>query len=205
MALPGMVLALVFHEYAHALTATWLGDPTPRLSGRLSLSPQAHLDPLGTILFLVAGFGWAKPVPIAPWRMRWRRWGEVATAAAGPAANLTLAFVLAVLEIWLIRRGFGGPVQQIIGEGFLLNLSFGLFNLLPVPPLDGSAILGGFLSSRQGTILAGLNNYGGLLLLVLVLSGFFWRIFGPVLSTVAVAWQSGAGTMFALFWGRGPG
>ncbi|QFP75663.1 site-2 protease family protein [Deinococcus sp. AJ005] len=137
-----LVLSLAVHEFAHAYTADRLGDPTPRRYGRVTLNPLAHLDPIGTLLLLVAGFGFAKPVPINPNNLG--RWGTLWVAAAGPISNLVIAFLCAVLLKVL-------PITQI-GLTILLtvlgiNVVLAVFNLIPIPLLDGSRILGALVPS----------------------------------------------------------
>lgn len=137
-----LVLSLAVHEFAHAYTADRLGDPTPRRYGRVTLNPLAHLDPIGTLLLLVAGFGFAKPVPINPNNLG--RWGTLWVAAAGPISNLVIAFVCAVLLKVL-------PTTQISLTILLtvlgINVVLAVFNLIPIPLLDGSRILGALVPS----------------------------------------------------------
>lgn len=137
-----LVLSLAVHEFAHAFVADRLGDPTPRRYGRVTLNPLAHLDPIGTLLLLVAGFGFAKPVPINPSNLG--RWGTLWVAAAGPISNLVIAFVCAVLLKVL-------PTTQISLTILLtvlgINVVLAVFNLIPIPLLDGSRILGALVPS----------------------------------------------------------
>ncbi len=145
----GMLCALTVHEYAHGWAAVKAGDPTPKLAGRLSLNPLVHLDFLGTLFFFLAGFGWAKPVPINPFNLRHPQRDQALIALAGPLANVVLAFILA-LPLRLAYHHFIPPLPSFL-ETFLLfiiqlNLVLAVFNLLPIPPLDGSHILFAFLS-----------------------------------------------------------
>ncbi|MDV6374353.1 site-2 protease family protein [Deinococcus arenicola] len=137
-----LVLSLAVHEFAHAYTADRLGDPTPRRYGRVTLNPIAHLDPVGTLLLLVAGFGFAKPVPINPSNLG--RWGTMWVAAAGPISNIIIAFLCAILLKVL-------PTTQISLTILLtvmgINVVLALFNLIPIPLLDGSRILGALVPS----------------------------------------------------------
>jgi Zn-dependent protease len=138
-----IIIAVTFHEFAHAWTADRLGDDTPRLMGRVTLSPAAHLDPLGSLLFLVAGFGWGKPVIYNPMRLS-RRTDELLIALAGPISNLILAVVFNALAYISIRNG-----SNLINPEFLytvasINVLLAAFNMIPIPPLDGSSIIAYF-------------------------------------------------------------
>ena len=130
----GLILAVTIHEFAHALVADRLGDPTPRAAGRLTLNPLSHLDPLGTIMIFIARFGWGKPVPIDPYNFSSPRRDEILVALAGPASNI---FFGIVLGIFYQITGIYHPVIQIIA---VTNFYLAFFNLLPLPPLDGSKI-----------------------------------------------------------------
>jgi Zn-dependent protease len=165
-----LVVAATIHEYAHAYVADRLGDPTPRAHGRLTLNPLAHLDPLGTLLVLVAGFGWAKPVPINPTYFQdWRR-DTIIVAAAGPLANLTLLFVLGAPYKLGLLDGASTALDQALLVTIRITAMLAVFNLLPVPPLDGSKILMGLLPPAQAVAYARLQPYGMVILLLLVLT-----------------------------------
>ena len=165
-----LVVAATIHEFAHAYVADRLGDPTPRAQGRLTLNPLAHLDPLGSILILVAGFGWAKPVQINPMHFRdWRR-DTIIVAAAGPLANITLLFALGVpFKLGLLDFG-GSTVDRLLVTVIQINAMLAVFNLIPVPPLDGSKILMGLLPPAQAVSYARLQPYGVFILLLLVMT-----------------------------------
>jgi len=165
-----LVVAATIHEFAHAYVADRLGDPTPRAQGRLTLNPLAHLDPLGSILILLAGFGWAKPVQINPMHFRdWRR-DTIIVAAAGPLANITLLFALGVpFKIGLLDFG-GSTVDRLLVTVIQINAMLAVFNLIPVPPLDGSKILMGLLPPAQAVSYARLQPYGVFILLLLVMT-----------------------------------
>jgi len=164
------VVAATIHEFAHAYVADRLGDPTPRAQGRLTLNPLAHLDPLGSILILLAGFGWAKPVQINPMHFRdWRR-DTIIVAAAGPLANITLLFALGVpFKLGLLDFG-GSTVDRLLVTVIQINAMLAVFNLIPVPPLDGSKILMGLLPPAQAVSYARLQPYGVFILLLLVMT-----------------------------------
>ncbi len=137
--IPALLVGLIAHEFAHAAVAVARGDQTPRLDGRLSLNPRNHLDPLGTIAIFLIGFGWAKPVRIDPRRLRGRFDGAL-VALAGPVANLVIALVLAIPIKLLVRAGSfdtGLAPWRLLWVAFILNVVLAVFNLLPIPPLDG--------------------------------------------------------------------
>lgn len=169
--LPIFLVSLTLHELAHAYAATRLGDPTPREHGRLTLNPIAHLDPLGTITFVVTYFlspflfGWAKPVQVQPAHFRRPKQDMAVVAAAGPAVNflIALACVAALVHIDLGQRT--GPV---VGLTFQLNLVLGIFNLIPIPPLDGSRIVGAFMSDYTYSRWSALDQYGMLAIFGLI-------------------------------------
>ena len=162
-----LLIAAPLHEFAHGYAADRLGDPTPRRAGRLTLNPLAHLDPWGTILLLVFGFGWAKPVPIDPGNFpNWRR-GLITVAAAGPLANVILALLFGLpFKIGLLTPdSLGGALLFTI---VVINAVLAIFNLIPIPPLDGSKILIGLLPGQLGLAYARLQAYGPVLLLLLL-------------------------------------
>ena len=146
----GLLLGIDVHECAHAWAANELGDPTARYRGRLSLNPLAHLDPMGTLMMLFSlfygfGIGWGKPVPVNPWNLRHGRVGQGMVALAGPVSNLILAAILAIpLRLGWLGAGLMGGMWLIL---ISVNVSLALFNLLPVAPLDGAAVLVGILSA----------------------------------------------------------
>ena len=177
-----MVFAIVFHEVAHGLSAKWLGDPTAADQGRLSLNPIRHVDLIGTILvpgaLALTGmpvFGWAKPVPVDPRRMRNPRLGMMLSAAAGPASNFVQALVGAVLLGLLIAavgpQAGGGVtefVMKMLTYVLMINVFVGLFNLIPIPPFDGSHIVEGLLPDGLARLYAGLRRYGFLIVILLI-------------------------------------
>ncbi len=181
LTLPGIVAGLVFHEYAHARTASALGDPTPGLQGRLSLNPMRHIDPLGFLLILVAGFGWAKPVSFSRQSLSHPRRDEVLIALVGPFANLILgvvfAFGLKLAELGGIGSsgGIGEIVVNLLLYALFVNFGLFVFNLIPIPPLDGSHVL--FQSLRIDAALeARLYRIGSAALLAIILLQQWLRI-----------------------------
>jgi len=187
-----LVVAATAHEFAHAYVADRLGDPTPRSQGRLTLNPLAHLDLLGSLLILLAGFGWAKPVQINPMNFRdWRR-DSILVAAAGPLANVTLLFFLGVpYKLGLLELGGVGP-DRLLLTTIRINAMLAVFNLVPVPPLDGSKILMGLLPPAQAVSYARLQPYGVLVLLLLVMTNVLTIVLvGPIRWLVAQATGTG--------------
>lgn len=158
-----LFVAISVHEFSHAFAADRLGDPTARYHGRLSLNPRAHLDPVGTLLILLFGFGWGKPVPFDPTNLYNPKRDSALIALAGPASNLLVALTLGAL-----LRTFGGILVLTIPI-IALNINLGVFNLLPIFPLDGFKIVGGFLPYSQALSWQGLERYGLLILLFLML------------------------------------
>jgi Zn-dependent protease len=168
-----VIIGITFHEFSHAAVASLQGDQTARAQGRLTLNPLSHLDPLGSIALLVAGFGWGRPVPVTPSRLRNRRFGHVLVGLAGPAAN----FVLALASVVALRIAYP-PADSTFDVNFTLrlldtlvavNVILGVFNLLPIPPLDGSTLLSILLPPSRQNILRFLEQYGIFLLLALLI------------------------------------
>ena len=168
-----ILVGLTFHEFSHAAVATLQGDPTARSQGRLTLNPIVHLDPLGSIAVLIAGFGWARPTPVTPARLRYRRVGMVVVALAGPAANLVLALTAAIALRILYPPGATALSDnfsaKLLGGLILWNVLLGVFNLLPIPPLDGSTLLTVLLPPSRQNIVRFLEQYGIFLLLGLLI------------------------------------
>lgn len=190
-----LILSLSFHEAAHAWAADRLGDPTARLLGRLTLNPLSHIDWIGTVLFpLVALYsglpliGWAKPVPVNGRNLRQPRRDFAAVAAAGPASNLLLAIGGAAL-LGVVPGGHtalsGSPsMAGLLVTLVLVNVLLAVFNMIPIPPLDGGNVLSGFVPEPVARAIDGLRPYGFLVLYALMLSGALGAITGPVQTTI---------------------
>jgi Zn-dependent protease len=174
-----LLVAFPIHEFSHAYAAYRLGDSTARLFGRLTLNPLAHFDPAGGLILAVSiflsggsfGFGWAKPTPVNPANLRGGRRGDALVALAGPLSNLVLAIAAALPIRYLIATGFEPPaiVAQILISFFSINLALMIFNLIPIPPLDGSHVLYALLDPPTAwRVRAFLSQYGTLLLMVAV-------------------------------------
>lgn len=186
--IPALLMALTIHEYAHAHAAVKLGDPTPRLYGRLTLNPVAHLDPLGLIMLWLFKFGWAKPVPINPGNFRnWRK-GTIIVSLAGPLSNIGLAFLTAFALTLAEKLGFESNYAVALTGRLIIdyNILFAVFNLLPIPPLDGSKVLAGLLPIKYGDYFERFEQYGPFLLIALVYLGGFSKLVEPIMQGV---WQ----------------
>lgn len=171
------LVALSVHEGAHALVANLLGDPTAKMEGRMTLNPIKHLDPLGTLLLFIVHFGWGKPVPINPQNLRSPLRDQALISLAGPMANFITAMLLVMIMkqfILLDISSFSITLGTIISYTISLNLALMVFNLIPIPPLDGSKVLFLFLGQRLAFISDWLETHGpALLFTIILLSGFF--------------------------------
>ncbi len=179
-----LVIAFTVHEFSHAWVATMFGDETPRNAGRLTLNPLAHLDVFGSLLLLVAGFGWAKPVPINPYAMRSRS-GVMWTSLAGPFSNFLMAIVAAVpLRLGVNYIGGSNFLGLFLEDFMLINLVLMLFNLIPIAPLDGEKIAEYVWPPAWGRVLERISRYGPVILIFLVLLGSFgsFNILGAVIN-----------------------
>jgi len=189
---PVFLFSLSFHEAAHAWTANRLGDPTARIMGRMTLNPLAHIDWIGTVLFplmmfLMPGlllFGWARPVPVDPRNLRGGRKGNLRVAAAGPISNILLALAFAGLFHLLVFLPMRGEtvsiVAQVFETGVYLNLMLAFFNLVPIPPLDGSQVMEGILPERHLEGYQRFGRYGFLILIACLYLGIFRYLTIPI-------------------------
>ena len=171
--LPILIFSLCFHEFSHAYIAYRLGDHTAARNGRLTLNPLAHLDPIGSLMILFVGFGWAKPVPINPVNFSNPRVDMIKVAFAGPASNLILAFLGGMIIRFINITGImlGGVSVQIIYFFMYINIALAVFNMLPVAPLDGSQIFGNLISKNNPDLAWKLQIYGPKILFGLILVG----------------------------------
>ena len=182
---PGLLFALTVHEYAHGRVAYALGDPTPKRAGRLTFNPIAHLDPIGTVMIFLFHIGWAKPVPVNPYFFRNPRRDIVLVSAAGPLANLITALAAGtILKVLTFTGQFRTLLWMMILYTMDINVILMVFNLIPIPPLDGSKVLFGLLKTSQATM-AAMERIGPLILLMVIvlgsISGFnvLWMLLYP--------------------------
>ncbi|MEE0741781.1 MAG: site-2 protease family protein [Emergencia sp.] len=189
--LPGIIIGLSFHEFAHGIVSHALGDPTPKMQGRLTINPAAHMDPLGFLALLFAGFGWGVPVQVDPRYYKHRRLGEILVSFAGVAMN----FLIAIIFTLVIRIGFeinpmwfysgmGETVLQILSGIISINIVLMVFNLLPVPPLDGFGIVTEIFNLRKYNWYYTVYNNGMLILLALIIFNVTDRILTPSVSFI---------------------
>ena len=198
--IPGLLLAVTVHEVAHGWVADRLGDPTARLAGRLTLNPLPHIDPLVALAFVLAGFGWARPVPVSARNLRRPVRDMAWVAAAGPLSNFLVAFlglVLLVLTSRVLDAPFvARPVAGMLRFVYTFNLGLAIFNLIPLPPLDGGHFLPYFFPRRSWPLLARLEQYGPLILLLLVFSGATRYIVGPLFGLVNALYLTAVAAIF---------
>lgn len=184
LGVPAVLLAISFHELGHAYAAYKLGDPTPKLQGRLTLNPFAHLDPLGTIMLLIFRIGWARPVVINPQYFKERKRDTIIVSLAGPLMNVALAWLFynltQVFSGVFFRGALGYSVFLFFSLNVQINLGLAAFNLLPIPPLDGSKILAGLLPPKQEYQFSRLAPYGPFVLMALLISGVAVAIINPI-------------------------
>ncbi len=179
--LPGLIIAMVVHEYAHARVAVALGDFTPRLMGRLTLNPMSHIDPIGLLMLILIRFGWAKPVIINPNNFKNPKRDDILVSLAGPAANIITAFAAYLVIVLFIKLGFEmtNGTQQVLLLIMIFNVNFAIFNLIPLPPLDGSHVLRQLLPWEYAQKLDGLERYSFLILIVILMTPILGWIFIP--------------------------
>ena len=182
-----LIFSVVVHEVSHGYAALMQGDVTAKYEGRLTLNPLKHLDPFGSVILplvlsLIPGglmFGWAKPVPYNPYNLRNKRWGEVIVAAAGPASNLVIALVFGLLIRFSQSLDLGKSFIELSAIVVLINVVLAIFNLMPIPPLDGSKILFGIFPKQTLKLQAFFSKYNLIFLLIFIF--FIWEYLTPVI------------------------
>lgn len=176
-----IILALSVHECAHAFVADKMGDPTARISGRMTMDPTSHVDILGFLALLFFGFGWAKPVPINPMNFKKRKLGMILVSLAGPLSNLILAIIFSILYKFVAPMFDILALYYILQYGVIINISLMIFNLIPVPPLDGSKILASLLPYKYEAKFYEYERYLYIILIVLLITGVIGIILSPLM------------------------
>ena len=207
LTIPGVLIAMTFHEYAHAKAADMLGDDTPRIQGRLNLNPFSHVDPIGLAMLMFAGFGWGRPVQINP--NNFNRNMELSKAEAivsfaGPAMNFILAFIFMIIYYAMLTFGFVTNeltlyISQIIMYTIVVNIGLGVFNLIPLPPLDGSKILMHFLPYNGKQWFENNQRYFYIGFLIIFITGFASNIISPIMGAVYNGFAFVVSQIFSLF------
>jgi Zn-dependent protease len=180
---PVLLFCMMMHELAHGFVASRLGDPTAKRAGRLSFNPIRHLDPLGTAMFVITYlfsgfvFGWAKPIPVSPYYFKNRQRGMAIVGLAGPVTNFILAVIFVLILNW-VHPTVNGRLFEFLYLAFQINIVLGIFNLIPVPPLDGSRVLGAFLPRNAYEKWVQVDRYGFILVigLIIVFQNQFFRL-----------------------------
>ncbi len=196
ISIPGVLIAITFHEFAHGLAAYRLGDNTAKMEGRLSLNPLDHLDPIGTLMLLVAGFGWGKPVHVNPsnyTRKISMEKGEAIVSVAGPAMNLLLAIVFTIIyfalykfmDITFLTSTIGSIIMLLIQYTISINIGLGIFNLIPLPPLDGSKIITPFLPYKAKEWFQNNEQIFYIIFVVIWITGIASTIISPAIAAVS--------------------
>lgn len=194
LTLPAVLIAITFHEFAHAFAADKLGDDTPRRQGRLNLNPLSHLDPVGSIMLVFAGFGWGKPVEINPRnfnRTVTMSAGEAIVSIAGPAMNFILAIVFSIIYFAIAKFApmfiftqIGAIVFTLLQMTIIINVGLGVFNLIPLPPLDGSKVLNHFLPYNAKQWFLRYSQVFYIIFVVLWITGIAGNIISPIIGWV---------------------
>ena len=197
LGIPGLIIAMTFHEYAHARAAVALGDFTPRLMGRLTLDPRAHIDPIGLIMLFLVRFGWAKPVMVNPSNFRQPKRDDILVSVAGPAMNLLLGFIAFYIILFIRTHNVDvssityGIIQMI----FVYNVNFAIFNMLPIPPLDGSHILRNLLPPDLAYRYQALERYSILIMIVFIATPVLGIVLMPMFQFVYAIYKALAGIL----------
>jgi Zn-dependent protease len=190
MVIPGVIVGISFHEFAHGWAALKMGDPTPRFQGRLTVNPAAHIDPVGLIALMFCGFGWGKPVEVNPSNFKDRRKGEIVVSLAGVVMNLIIAVLTAVVIKLLLTFGgdlfaggtLGTIIITVLQYVIMINLVLMIFNLIPVPPLDGFTVITEIFNLRFTNMYYTMVRYGYFILLALILFDVTSMIISPCVS-----------------------
>jgi len=199
--LPALLLAFTIHELCHGLMANWLGDDTAKRDGRLSLNPIKHIDPVGMLLLLIAGFGWAKPVIVNPVNFRNPKVDMALVAIAGPISNFIMAFIGLMILFPIYLYAYNAPIYLFEGLWIFtyINVLLGVFNLIPIPPLDGSKVIAGMLPDSIYYKLPPTGMFGMILLLILVFTGATQTIILPIVEAIHDTFLNAVGNIYMFF------
>lgn len=180
--LPGLIIAMVVHEYAHARVAVAMGDFTPRLMGRLTFNPVAHIDPIGLLMLFLVHFGWARPVTINPNNFRNPRRDDILVSLAGPGANLLAAFLALLIMALCFKFGYqmSTGMRTVFSLIMIYNINFAIFNMIPIPPLDGSHVLKQLLPYDMAMKLQDLERYSIFILIAIMMTPILGGILIPM-------------------------
>lgn len=184
-----LVISVSVHEFSHAWVSNKLGDPTAKNMGRVTLNPRAHIDPLGFIFLILAGFGWGRPVPFDPFNLKYPKRDSALIALAGPASNFILAAIIALIIKLTGAGSFIGIVLYLLAS---YNLMLGVFNLLPFHPLDGFKIVGGILPGQLAVQWYQMQPYGVIILFTFILTGSFQKFIVPIVDVLSKVLGLGA-------------
>ncbi|RST77033.1 site-2 protease family protein [Siminovitchia acidinfaciens] len=200
-----LLIAFTVHEFAHAFTAYKFGDPTAKDQGRLTLNPIQHLDPIGTLLIFIAGFGWARPVPVNRYHFKNPRLAGIIVSLMGPISNFALAVLGTAILFLLMVTGIAGQLPIFVTQFFNLfvwmNVLLFVFNLLPVPPLDGYRIIEDLVSPSLRAKMTQYEQYGSLIFLILVITPLSNYTIRPILNTVIPFFVNSIQSVFVMFLG----
>ncbi|MDD4508923.1 MAG: site-2 protease family protein [Eubacteriaceae bacterium] len=199
LAVPGILIAISFHEMAHGYAADAMGDPTPKLAGRLTLNPLKHIDIIGLISMILLHFGWAKPVPISASNFKNRKKGIIVVSLSGCLTNLLLGFIGMAAYFAVIPLN-NTVLSTILQYVYYYNVLFAIFNIIPIPPLDGSRILAEFLPYQAKMKYESFSRYGFVVLLLLMFTGIFSKIMVPLINAVLTLYSSLLSPIFTLLW-----
>ncbi len=182
--LPGIIIAMSFHEFAHALVAYQMGDDTASRMGRMTINPISHIDPIGLVMLLLGGFGWARPVPVNENNFTKRKTGVFLVSLAGVAMNILVA-ILSIIIYHLTYRFFPSAEYEMVMDNIVwINISFAAFNLMPIPPLDGSKLIAAFLPAEKRFVFYQYERYGLFLMILLITTGASRYILSPIVISI---------------------
>lgn len=182
--LPGIVIAMTIHEFGHAFVANLMGDNTAKRAGRMTLDPMKHIDPMGFIMLIIARFGWAKPVPVNPYNFKHERIGSLLVSLAGPLFNIVMAVIAIYISVFLGPFVRVEAFYEVMDNVMWYNIMFAAFNLLPIPPLDGSQIVGAFLPFKYRFLMQKYEGIGTAIMIFLLFTNTIQYVLSPMINMV---------------------